>query len=328
MPRHTLQDRLNQFSTEHILPFNVLLTHETGEVIHCVESSFDWFVSRMRRWSQHFVIVGQIQHPTGGALQGVGKPLAVNQEKKWLAAQYEYPGAGKATVLPSLVSGKNEDIAAQFLARRFPEEFGATEPKWAETIEIAGMADLTAAIHRLDQEMARLTEQKIELQSKFEELREFRRLVYESGKPLERIVEKAFRQLGGRLVDKRYGDEEFVVQCGNTECIIEVKGVTGSASKAHVHQLLGHLVTASEDGRERKGVLVVNPSRDLPLDKRDTPDRRAFPDNVVKFASSNGIALITGQELLLAIQKQLAGELPGTDAIARIEATSGIVKLS
>lgn len=327
MPRGDLVDRLTNLHTRDFLPIQADLTHESGEVIRLVEPQYKWFVDRMRRWSYHFVPIGHVKGLSGG-LGGTGHAIAVNQEGKWLAAEYEFPGGGKVVFLPPLQSTGNEVIAAEFLARRFPEEMGSTEPQWAGSIAIAGMSELATAIGDIDSKVAQFANEKSQLQSKYDDLREYRRLVFEYGKPLERIVARAFQQLGGSVLDKKYGDEEFVLKIGDKECIVEVKGVTGSAAKSHVHQLLGHLVTAGEDGRDRKGILVVNAWRELPLDGRRGPDKRTFPDNVLKFAMSNDIALITGEELLAALQGQLDGSHSGQDVLARLVATSGEFKLS
>lgn len=316
-PRKPGRYRLN------FIPWQVSPVLEGGVTKELVDNSYKWFVDKIQRWNFHFNVAGHATRDNA-PLHGTGAPIAVNQEKRWLAATLKFPKEGTVVFLPTLPYLSNTEIAAKFLAMKFPDYYGATEPPWAAGVSVFGMSALAQQIATVTTSITELESQRASLRLQHEALREYRRLVFESGTPLERIVRRTFVDLGGTISTAKYGDEEFVLVWNGREALVEVKGLGKSAQKTNISQLLNHLVSV-EDDTERKGILVANTWRELPLSDRESASNASFPANVVSFAEKNDIALVTGAELLKALTQTLSGALERGKAIDHIMSTAGVV---
>ena len=118
---------------------------------------------------------------------------------------------------------------------------------------------------------------------------------------LEIAVQKGFEKIGLKVEIGKAGKHDLLIRNKNYFGVIEVKGVTGSASLKHTRQLLQWVMenAPEEDDPEPKGILVINPFKDRPLaDRKES----AFPENVKQFARGHNLCLITGLQLFCLME--------------------------
>ncbi len=117
-----------------------------------------------------------------------------------------------------------------------------------------------------------------------------------SGVALESQVREAFAALGFDVSPGAPGRDDFIATRGNDVAVIEVKGVSKSAAEKHAAQLEKWVSGYYEaNGRQPKGILVVNTFAQSRLEQRTAPD---FPDQMLPYSKGRGHALVTGLQLL------------------------------
>jgi hypothetical protein len=144
---------------------------------------------------------------------------------------------------------------------------------------------------------------------------------------LEEIVKICFEELGAKVTPAKYGQEEYVLECGGVEYLIEVKGVSKSISLGHLRQLNDYILKYEEDmGKACKGILFGNSWRTFPPDERNTSENPEFPDNVISRAEQWNIALISSAEFFEAFCLFMNDKSKGAKILQDIISASGIVE--
>lgn len=182
----------------------------------------------------------------------------------------------------SLVEQSSEDLPGWSERFLLPREGKAS--KEVDKAETAAEAALAAV------EQAKLS---------LLEIRDWKRLLTGSGMELERLAGAAFGHLGCSVNDGPQGRADRLMQWGNRNAVLEIKGLTKSAAERNAAQLekwvSEHVV---DSGSPPKGILVVNAWRTLPLDERSQP---AFPDQMLPYSEARGHCLLTTAQLLTAV---------------------------
>jgi hypothetical protein len=181
-------------------------------------------------------------------------------------------------------------------------------PEWADTITMPLVGELRAEIEERKNNIARLEKEIEGRLGNIADLEVFKKLLYVGGRELENLFEHCLEQCGGTISAARYSDEEFVLEYKGETYLVECKGVGKSIARSHVVQLLGYLAKFEEDeGRCGKGILLGNAWKDLPVDERGQKDTVTFPDNVIKSAASNSIALVSSVDFFNVVLPFLGG---------------------
>lgn len=308
---------------QNFLPVSTVFSTEHGETIQDIHSDFRWYLERLKAWDYHFTINAQLETERGN-FTGTIVPLAKNREGMNLAVRVQYPKKGSITILP--VTPNIDSLAA--IERTVRELLGpsrqALPPTWSQALDIPGHADLSTKIDKTVSQISALEKLRSESVAERVRLEEWRGLVYSTGKQLEGLVARAFAALGATILPDKIGNEEFLLNLNGTECICEVKGVTGSATLTHLRQLIGHMLDAEQaDGRKRKGILVAATWREIDPAQRTENDNPDFPPNVVAFAKNNHICLITGLSLFHTLTTVMRYPDSGPGALGKVLATSG-----
>jgi hypothetical protein len=245
----------------------------------------------------------------------------------------EYPNepdyvTGDIVVLPLIDGVTPEDALLDILKEEVGYSLKSPAPDWAQEIDMPFVPDLEdqisraqAVIDKEQQDIAKLVEQ-------IDKLIAFRRLLYSSGAELEDVVRKSFDLLGATISPAKYAQEEFILEVGGEEFLMEVKGVAKSISLTHLRQLNDYLLKYQEDtGKERKGILLGNAWRNIPPSMRNAEDTPEFPDNVVKRAEQWGISLVSSLTLFDAVLKVLSGKDKAKDILYTITTAKGVVQI-
>jgi hypothetical protein len=176
----------------------------------------------------------------------------------------------------------------------------------------------------LKAEKSLLDERIAEQETLISDYEKLKHLFSGDGKDLEYAVENVFREIGFEVVEqKEKNRDDFIIRFENRTAVVEVKGVTKSASEKQAAQLEKWAMTFKEsnDG-EVKGILIVNTFKLTELEKRIEED---FPAQMLRFSKARGHCLITGVKLLGLYVDLKAGLLTGSQVAEILFDTVGPV---
>jgi hypothetical protein len=169
-------------------------------------------------------------------------------------------------------------------------------PEWSGSYVVPGeararSAEATAQIE-LDEALRVVDERKSEL----EQSRAKKVLFTGTGVPLERQVREVFQALGCEIENDAPGRSDLIVRWNRLVAVVEVKGLSKSASERNAAQLEKWVSEYYDRTSERpKGILLVNAYRTKPL--ADRPET-AFPEQMLAYATAREHCLITSIQLL------------------------------
>ena len=216
-------------------------------------------------------------------------------------------GNGNIVFLPiiSMDKDKKIQIFVKFLidlTRILHEGTNLTpEPDWSGKLEIPGEAKIKEEMNNVEQQLKNV---KGELDKKYDELliaQSWKRLLYEKGKPLEQIVQKAFEILGFTVSQIKNSIEEHDVILTSDEgrALGEIEGKdTKAINVDKFRQLSTNLDEDFEKtGSYAKGILIGNGFRLTEPNARPCQ----FTERVITGATTKKFALLTTYELYRAI---------------------------
>ena len=324
------------------IPLPIAFNDERGDTIAVVENAFRRYFSQVRRWE--FTLAEDIEdskglgtelaslHDDGGDAKLILGPIAVNRQGAPIAvsASYTVEGlsgyqSGYMFLLPPPTEGTADEAVGIILEDFCGVQACAPDPDWFSEIQVPGEADATAAVESARAELSQAQDRLQAGRAEMEEVTQYKRLLNETGAPLEQIVRKTFATMGLKPVDSPTAD--FMLVDGD-EILVEVKGRTGSIPTSDVAQLTKDMGTFGvTEGRVIKGLLVGNAWRDLPPNERDTADKPVFPDDAVQTAEKLSISLLSTVELFRAYAAVTEGSLTGDEVIRQLRDTVGVVRL-
>ncbi|MCF2533704.1 hypothetical protein [Yinghuangia soli] len=227
----------------------------------------------------------------------------------------DFPDFGDADVIASH-DPSNPDAIACALVRWVASlrEEGHADPDWADKFrfpeDAARESRLKALREGLNETLAAIDEVSAERAAD----NEWRLLVTASGDALERIAKKAFEVLGFTASVGPVARADLLLSLDGQEAVVEVKGVSKSASEKNAAQLEKWVSEETiENGRAPKGILLVNSWRGIPVDARGED---SFPNQMISYSAARGHCLITGLQLLSMVRKTLVQPSAAT-ALAR-----------
>ena len=148
-----------------------------------------------------------------------------------------------------------------------------------------------------------LRNEKAELQSRIEKqeerlgiLKKYKGLFTSTGKQLENIAKEIFEKMGFQIFPAEANRTDVIAKYNNTDVVMEIKGLTKSATETYATQLVKWAMTFKEkENRTPKSILVVNAYREIPLAQRT---EAPFPDQMLEFSISQKQCLISTIQLL------------------------------
>jgi hypothetical protein len=256
--------------------------------------------------------------------------LSRREISRALGHDYEdepYVSSGPLVLLPPPTEVSDEEAVRILLEDFCGVQARSVAPGWARSTAMPGddARRAAAAEARKALEVAqRMQQETLAAQVAADE---FRRLLYETGLPLQDAARRTFEAIGVGTADSPVSDEFMLVR-GDRKVLVEVTGVGKSVATRDLSQLIkdmGNYLAGTDE--PIKGLLVGNAWRDLPLEERDSGDKPIFPVDLVKTARSHSVALLSTIELYRAYCAFLDGKLDVDQAFQRIVDTSGPVKL-
>jgi len=133
-------------------------------------------------------------------------------------------------------------------------------------------------------------------EAKLHELQNQKVMFTGTGTPLEINSVENFKKMGFSIIkyDPNSVDEDIVIKYKEKVAVVEVKGVSGSATEKHTSQIVKwkseyHI----ENDILPKGILLVNAFNEKELEKR----QEYFPNQMLKYATHQEICLLTTIQL-------------------------------
>lgn len=133
-------------------------------------------------------------------------------------------------------------------------------------------------------------------EAKLHELQNQKVMFTGTGTPLEINSVENFKEMGFAIIkyDPNSVDEDIVIKYKEKIAVVEVKGVSGSATEKHTSQIVKwkseyHI----ENDILPKGILLVNAFNEKELEKR----QEYFPNQMLKYATHQEICLLTTIQL-------------------------------
>lgn len=117
-----------------------------------------------------------------------------------------------------------------------------------------------------------------------------------SGRALEVQVAAVLKEIGFLVEPGSEGRDDLILKYGEKVAVVEVKGVSKSASEKHAAQLekwVAEYMALNEV--KPKGILIVNAYCSTPLQERSDP---AFPNQMISYSTNREHCLVTTTQLL------------------------------
>ena len=200
-------------------------------------------------------------------------------------------------------------------------------PRWIPGFQFPGEREIETEIEALSQKRLRMAEEIAGKKENLDSLAKFKRLLYESGTALEHAVWDTLGRLGAKVQPSEVlGKEDrwFHYAPLAQDAAMEVKGHTGSMTTRDARQADDWVSDILERmDKPMKGVLFGNPNRNERPDQRPDP----WPDDVVRYAKTKGLALVTTTQLFDILILSERGETDPEEFFKALFETDGIVLL-
>jgi len=168
---------------------------------------------------------------------------------------------------------------------------GTDEPSWLGDIKVRGESELITEIEMYKNNIEKITIQVNEAEQKKEIIQRPKKILYETGKQLEKCVSEVFEELGVKLTkpeDKTIEDRYFEVD--NVKIYVEIRGKENSNFlEKDLNQIIQRVADKdSHDKYPLRGIFVFNNQRLTKPNERNNP----FNKNITDKAKTFGICLI------------------------------------
>lgn len=242
--------------------------------------------------------------------KGEGKPLLqIANTTKTVGMVMEY-SHGKIILLPEFADGElyRNDKEWEAAVRKcigglkrldaeLKENTDAVElPKWAAGFLLPAEKE---ELKKLDVYREQLDEIKNKIHSQetaVKELQKWKLTFTSTGKNLENICKEIFLELGFTDLPTESNRSDLVLQYGNRDIVVEIKGLSKSAGEKNAAQLEKWVSEHIEKyGREPKAILLVNAFKNNRLDERT---EEVFPRQMLKYATNREQCLLSTTQLL------------------------------
>ena len=204
----------------------------------------------------------------------------------------------------------------------------ATAPEWITSVSMPGAKRIDADIRAKEKAIEGIQTELTPLLTERRRREQFKAILYETGiEPLQDVVKAVFEELGLTTKPSKVSDE-FVVEHEGREFLVEVKGNDRSAKLTDLRQLIDYqLEHEQKHGSPIKSALIVNAWRSVLAEKRGQKDTVVFPDNVIRRARDNNIALLDTADLYNALNNFWLGQTDGRTVFEALFNGSGPVSL-
>jgi hypothetical protein len=169
-------------------------------------------------------------------------------------------------------------------------------PAWTTAYFLPDEKEQKEQLSTKEYELQGLLSQISQSKEKLSKIEKYKLLLSGSGRALEMQVATVLKEIGFSVEPGAEGRDDLILKYGEKIAVVEIKGVSKSASEKHAAQLekwVAEYVTSHDVNP--KGILIVNAYCNTPLHARNEP---AFPEQMVSYATNREHCLITTTQLL------------------------------
>lgn len=295
-------DNFVEFDMYSFLPISLKVTHLQGrELSFCGNQLFSSFFDTNK---------DNLEYNAYFESQKENIPLARIRGMNKIVSFYRQYEQGFLVFLPAMSTDRMKigDQRWKYIAEQYLKSIYSLNndlcssqesnelPSWTEHFHILNELEAIQLKHQSEAEMQKL-QKKIEAEQKaIDTITNYKRLLTETGAPLENIVKQVLSELGFELCPTEEKRSDVIAKYANIDIVAEIKGVGKSAAEKHAAQLEKWASQFLIDhGHQPRALLIVNGYNMLPLNQRT---EEVFPDQMLKYSTSREQALITTTQLL------------------------------
>ena len=195
----------------------------------------------------------------------------------------------QATSFVEAISALYEDLRSEEVPQQLPD--------WASTFCLPGESELITGIADTNVQIAKLREEIEYRTADLEELCRHKLLFTGHDSALEAAVDRVLTNLGMHVEPGKSKRVDRTATYGEKKFAIEVQGTKKGAKEDHVRALnMWVSEVGMADGKDPKGLLVVNAFRETPLSDRGSVN--PWPGASIEKCERYGYCAITGLQLL------------------------------
>lgn len=232
---------------------------------------------------------------------------------------------GYIGLFPELNSISPEDDIELLLKCRFVTNSDISEPEWTEKIEVYGQKEIDKQIQSTKEKLSSMSISLKDLENSRVIARNDIKILYEMNKPLEKAIKESLSAIGINIIEPKNDNKvEFRIEQNKHKIVVEVK----STSKATIDQKgLRQVIDWQNDAYDETGndympvVIVSNETNKQPDDRTS----ELLPDNLIKYANTKNITVISVSSIFNAIQDIKAGKINVDLMLTGISNARGII---
>ena len=304
------------------VPIPVRQEREEGETVVVVDADYRVYCGLVSRWDHVYFIQQMEQQQWTWVLHEMfgrkldsyvviqHEPVAANCYHRMVAVKLRlafhgivydrYGGrgvsqeperrSGDLILLPQPTDVSDRDAVNVLLESFFGIPRESMPPEWTGEVRLPGEEALIKEDEKHAASVQELSEKRERIAKGIWDLREYKRLLYETGPALEAICKRVLSELGASVREAEVAQEDFVVEWNGLKAVVEVKGHTRTVRVDDLRQL-GHYRDEYriKNGKEIKGILLGNAWR-LEHPGRRT-GRQEFTQDAIEYATSRGIKI-------------------------------------
>lgn len=330
---------LGSIRTNEWCPVSIDIVQETGKFIGVIDTSYQDYFKDFKEWQYYFdsksLQITDIEkyYTDKWVVLAKPNPIAINKVERPIAVEVGFmfylrttQRIGGRLVLLPVANQYDTNSSISFLLQRGKQFEATPPPSWVNEIEIPGEGQLREDVENKKQQLKSIESEVQESEGALAEFIKYKGILYETGIPLQKLVESTLGKMGASLKPSVVTDE-FILEVGSKEALIEVKGNVRSVTKDDVAQLVADLMEhLKKTGQEIKGLLIGNGWRLEPLEQRDARNKPIFSRDAIRVAENHNIGLLSTAELFKAYCQILVDPTRKEEMLGRIINSRGIIK--
>jgi len=227
---------------------------------------------------------------------------------------------GHVLALPRMAGAARFAPALATLLARLAVGDSYAVPAWTRGHVLPGEDALRARVMRIEAERRRLDRELAEAQAALHPFEQRKLLLTGTGRALYDAASLAFWDLGCSVYQGPLGEADLAVEWEDRMALVQTLGHAGPVTEADLQALIAARAALPAAMRGARPVLLAVPYRDRPLAQRPEP---AFAPEIAALAQAEGVALLTGSQLLAVSAAAWQGRLDSSAAMRSIFAASG-----
>ena len=216
-----------------------------------------------------------------------------------------------------------------FLSYIFPnKKQNKIIPDWVSELSFYNDNELKKAKLEKINEIKKINDEISKLDIELEQNNEYKKVLYETGDELAKVVMKILDDLldndSSKFVDEK--KEDFLIKKDNITFVGEIKGISQAISNKNVSQLDVHVQNYFDKINEMniteniKGLLIINHQRNKKISERNEVHQ-----NQIDLAKRNNALIIETNVLLKLYEKYLKKKINTEDVIELLSEKNGVL---